>query len=203
MLCRLFFIILSLLLFNLGFSSSVVIAEEPTPQQQIQRCTELIKQNPKDSRSYEARAFWKGTIGDFDGSIQDANKALKLNPSSAGAYYVRGSAYAILSEKVEFGPHELRTKAINDYTKCLELGGPRADAYFFRGKVKACTREYDAAIGDFTAVISMQPDNAEAYFYRAGCYYAKKDTKTAYPDFKKAAELDPNNEKYQKYLSLY
>lgn len=200
---KLIFILTSAFLLNFNSAPGVVSANEPTPQESIQMFTELIKREPKNAMAYEARAYFKGMIGDIDGAFKDSNKSISLNPNSAGAYYVRGSAYEIFSEKEEMGPHELRTKAINDFTKCLELGGPRADAYFWRGKVRAAIRDFDSAIGDFTAAINMKPNDAEAYFLRGACYFLKKDTKAAYPDFKKAVELNPNHEKAQQYLSLY
>ena len=199
---KLFILLLSFLFVNVIFMNEIN-ANELTPQQNIAICTDLIKKNPKDAEAYSFRALFKGMIGDTKGCLKDVNYALKLNPSLANAYYVRGSAYCNLAEGLEAGPNELRTKAINDYTKCLELGGPRADAYYWRGAVRKTAKEYDAAISDLTIVINMKPKDAEAYFQRGLCYFFKKDTKAAFPDFKKAVELNPKNEEYQKYFALF
>ncbi len=203
---KLLFILLSMLLLNTGLSISTCDANAPmprTPQEGIQACDEMIKRNPQNAKAYESRAFFKHMLGDCDGVIKDANKALKLMPNSPGAYFVRGLAYAVLGDKDGFGPSESKTKAINDFTKAMELGGPNAGAYRWRGAVRKTARDFDNGIADLTIAINMDPNDAEAYFQRGMCYFLKKDTDSARPDFKKAVELDPGNEEYQKYYSLF
>ena len=107
--------------------------------------TELIKREPNNAMTYEARAFFKGLTGDIDGAFKDANKSISLNPNSAGAYYVRGSAYLIYGDKVGAGPNELKTKAIKDLTKCIELDGSKVNPYYWRGIARKSVRKYDAA----------------------------------------------------------
>ena len=63
----------------------------------------------------------------YDEAIEDMNKAIKLYPDLAEAYYNRGNLMAISGKLPE---------AYDDYTKAIELNPNLGEAYYNRGLVQ-------------------------------------------------------------------
>jgi tetratricopeptide (TPR) repeat protein len=63
----------------------------------------------------------------YDEAIEDMNKAIKLYPDFAEAYYNRGNLMAISGKLPE---------AYDDYTKAIELNPNLGEAYYNRGLVQ-------------------------------------------------------------------
>jgi tetratricopeptide (TPR) repeat protein len=61
---------------------------------------------------------------DYSEAISDLNKAIKLQPSFAYAYYNRANLYALSG---------MLPEAADDYTKAIELNPHFAEAYYNRG----------------------------------------------------------------------
>lgn len=69
---------------------------------------------------------------DYDEAIEDLNKALKLYPDFAYAWYNRANLYA-LSDKLP--------EAYEDYTRAIELNPQFAEAYYNRGLVQIVMKD--------------------------------------------------------------
>ena len=128
------------------------------------------------------RGIEKFRSGDLDGALEDYNRAIKINPGYAPAYYNRGIAYEDLGD---YG------NALMDYTKAIEINPYYVDAYNNRGCLLVEEGDYERAIKDFTHAINTKPDYATAYFNRGSAWRGLKEYKNAIEDFKKAMELDP------------
>jgi tetratricopeptide (TPR) repeat protein len=63
----------------------------------------------------------------YDEAIEDINKAIKLYPEFAEAYYNRGNLMAISGEL---------PAAYDDYTRAIELDDELGEAYYNRGLVQ-------------------------------------------------------------------
>jgi len=88
--------------------------------------------------------------------IDDANKAIRLNPKDALSYYNRGMAYA---NKMDY------VRSISDYTDAIELGldtTHAAIAYYNRGVSYKNKGIYFKAIADFEKASSLNPGDREA-----------------------------------------
>jgi tetratricopeptide (TPR) repeat protein len=161
---------------------------------------------------YTAKAKFESN--DYQGSIEEFNKVIALDPTYALAYAYRGHA------KVKLGNYadaiqdfnkavELRPKfdaayldrgyaknfsgdyqgALSDFTKAIEISPTYANAYTSRGEIRLKLKNYQAAINDFDMAIRYRPNYALAYFSRgiAKNWLGQKD---ACSDWNKAAQLD-------------
>ncbi len=84
-------------------------------------------------------------FGENKKALESCNKAIKVNPYNARAYYNRGFEYFS-------GEHE---KAIEDYSKAIELDPEHAEAYYHRGSCYSDLDEYEAAIEDYSKAIKL------------------------------------------------
>lgn len=79
---------------------------------------------------------------------KDYDKAIKLNPNNAQAYYMRGY------RKYQRGDDE---GALADFDKAISLNPNYAMAYYNRGIVKYRLERYSSAIDDWQKAIKLQP----------------------------------------------
>jgi len=103
----------------------------------------LIRNTPTPTPSGRVA---KQTKGDLDGAIADHNRALELNPKSAGYYNNRGLA------KRNKGDLD---GAIADYDRALELNPKYAAAYSNRGDAKHAKGDLDGAIADYNRAVQL------------------------------------------------
>jgi len=119
-------------------------------------------------------------LGRYLEVIQDANRAISLNPNHSYAYAARGRAYHWL------GQFE---KAFWDCDKAIQIQ-PNAWAFTCRGRANAALHQYDRSIRDCDQAILMDPKDAEAYEIRGLSYVlSKKSDKEGCRSLRKACEL--------------
>ncbi|MFZ2340440.1 MAG: tetratricopeptide repeat protein [Bacteroidales bacterium] len=68
-------------------------------------------------QAYSSRGGAKGYIEDYQGAIEDFNKAIRINPSDDKSYYGRGLAKIVLNQK---------ESGCSDLQRALKLGNPQA-----------------------------------------------------------------------------
>ena len=85
---------------------------------------------------------------EFEGALEDYNKAIELNFNDAGAYYNRGLA------KDNLGDHK---GAIEDYNKAIEFDSNDAGAYYNRGNAKDNLGDHKGAIKDYNKPLNPTP----------------------------------------------
>jgi len=162
------------------------------------------------------RAWAHVEAGDYDSGIADLTEAVRLDPTEASTYWVRGSAYyakrdygsaiADLTEAIRLDPtvavaYSSRgraycgkgdyDRAIADFTEAIRLDPTDAFGYCGRGLAYSDKRDYDRAIADFTDAIRLDPKDADAYWFRGMTYDSKGDYDAAIADYTQAIRLDP------------
>jgi len=147
-----------------------------------------------------AKGVEYGKRGMYEEALSEFNKAIQINPDSAGAYTDRGVAYLAMASSEKAGGKDLDkissnfNNAQSDFTRAIKLDPYFAAAYYNRGITYFA--EPEKAIPDFTRAIELTPGHAKAYYYRAVEYFNLKDYARSRADVKKAQGLgykvDPN-----------
>lgn len=123
-------------------------------------------------------------------SINDLDKAIRLNNNYASAFSNRGFVY--LNAKL-FG------QAIKDFNRAIQLEPNEAQNYVYRAQ---CNRPTDKnlAISDFNNAVELAPKNSYVYVARGNFYEQDlKDFSNALADYTRAIEL----ERRENELALY
>jgi tetratricopeptide (TPR) repeat protein len=120
----------------------------------------------------------KGKKGDLVGAVADFDRAIKVDPKNAVAYYNRAHAKRLKKDAAG---------ALADYNRAIEIDPQLAEAYFERGAAKAKSKDTDGAIADFSRAIELKSDYTLAYYNRGIAKKAKGDEAGAEADFKSAA----------------
>jgi tetratricopeptide (TPR) repeat protein len=68
---------------------------------------------PRNGFAYSNRSFCKLKLGDLEGAMDDANKAIKFNPGNSWAFKNRGLIY------IEMGKGQ---EACEDFNRAVNLG---------------------------------------------------------------------------------
>ncbi|WP_051410946.1 tetratricopeptide repeat protein [Synechococcus sp. CC9616] len=82
----------------------------------------------------------KYEAGNYQGAIDDFNKAIEINPQDADAYNNRGGA------KIELGDYQ---GAIDDWSKAIEINPKDAVAYLSRGVARELVYDLEGACRDW------------------------------------------------------
>jgi S1-C subfamily serine protease/lipoprotein NlpI len=177
-----------------------------------------------------ASALVKLDTDDYQGMLDDLNRAISLEPQNARAYYVRGiakenlrdkqGALADYSQAIVINPNyavayfyrgNIKSKlgdqrgAIADYGRSIDINPKFIDAYLQRGQAKGKLDEYEGAIADYNRIIAIDPKSAYAYFFRGYEKERSGNKRGAIEDMSKAAELfkqQGNAESYARSKSI-
>ncbi|MEP6946937.1 MAG: hypothetical protein ABJA02_13530 [Acidobacteriota bacterium] len=122
--------------------------------------------------------------GESADQIMFADRAIKLDPQNAFAYFIRGGGYFAISKYEE---------AIADASRVIEIDPTIAAPYFLRGSALLMLRPADwkIALADFDKEIELDPTYPNAFRMRAMIYTEHTDkAAAAFADADKAVGLD-------------
>jgi tetratricopeptide (TPR) repeat protein len=156
---------------------------------------------------------------DFGRAIADFNEAIRLDPKHAGAFTLRGYAYAFGSKKdfdraiadydeaIRLNPRSSRAlagrgfayykkndfdRAIADYDEALRLNPKATSTFSARGNAYASKNDFDRAIADYDQAITLNPKDAGSLYNRGQARLRKGDTERGNADIAAAKRLDPD-----------
>jgi len=130
---------------------------------------------------YLQRANYRARIGEFDGSIEDVNKALEFTPNNGSAYHLRSYSY-MMKGNLE--------AAYADYKKSVELKTTLQNPLLTRGYVFKIRREFERAVADYTMALEWKPNDAIAYVGRGTTYVLMGKIDLGLEDIKKGMTID-------------
>jgi len=121
---------------------------------------------------------------DYNGALEDYNKAIDLNPSYVDTYVIRGKLFIQLQKNA---------KALSDFNQAIHLDTSYFDAYLERAVLYKDMNDTNKSLADFDKAIEINPKDPFTYINRA---YLKRDLlhdkDGACKDFNKAEELGLN-----------
>lgn len=132
---------------------------------------------------YSNRGWALHLKGKNEDALQDAAKAVTLDPKSTDFLVNRSQIYLSLGKIAE---------AEADANGIVTLAPDKALSYANRGAVLIAAKKYDQAITDLDKAVSIDP-SPTAYYYRAQARNLKGDAAGAMPDVAKALELTPRD----------
>jgi tetratricopeptide (TPR) repeat protein len=188
-----------------------------------------LRIDPQCGMAYYGRSWVKISLGDYEGSLQDAKKGLLLDSKNPGMYFRRiGSAYDQMerypeaieayNEAIKFNSDrdegtiynrglcyfnmEKYDLALADFNRCLELDPDWAWAFSARGNVYLELKQYGRAIEDCTNAIKYNPNYQQAYIVRAYAHRAMGENEKAKADLKKVLPLTRTPQEKQRIQAL-
>ncbi|MFW9259666.1 tetratricopeptide repeat-containing serine protease family protein [Nostoc sp. CALU 546] len=156
--------------------------------------------DPQSARDFYARGLTKVAQQNYQGAIEDYNKAIHIDPNYAEVYIGRGVSYELLNNYEQ---------AIEDYNQAIRIDPNYAEVYFLRGhsysKLYSRLDNDEQAIKDYNQAIRIDPNYAKAYLLRGQSYYMLENNQEALANYQKAAQLyqqQGNIELYQLVLDI-
>ena len=174
--------------------------------------SDKIQKDPNNPDYYFCRAIESVSSYDYNGGLDDLNKAIEIDPNYSLAYFSRAYLnFKLLYNKVynEDKPmeyvDELTNKKmiypidptkkitlqsiIQDYDKAIELQPDFSFAYYNKANVLITQQDYKNALTLYTKAIELDPDFAEAYFNRGLTYLFIGQNEKGLADLGKSGEL--------------
>lgn len=143
-----------------------------------------IKDVPRRLAELHASSEEQLSRADFLKSLETCSAVLKIDPTSAVAFYRRGHCLRMLEEF---------DKAIADFNEALKLEPRYELALLARGDARFSLDDFDQAMADYDSVLAMNPHAAGAHYMRGRCWYQKGENDKAIGEYNAALQLDPDH----------
>ncbi len=139
----------------------------------------------ESTQKYLQKAASKITVKDYEGAIQDADRAIAEDPGNAAAYYYRAAANNLMGHFEE---------AEADATHALVMNPSDASLHDTRAWALNHMGRFRDAIADSNHSLEVNPANPYAFANRGYAYEQMGDLDTMLHDMKTAAGLSPQFE---------
>ncbi len=159
---------------------------EKNPQKAISLYTQIIRLDKNNVGAYNNRGALKVDLGNFEGAMQDLNKAIDLTRNDCSPYVNRAN----LKRKLED-----YNGAMKDFNKAIELNPTESELYNYRGILKTKLEDINGAIEDFNKAIELSPNDSGLYFNRAILRSKSEDDYGAIDDYTKSIDIENKNPK--------
>lgn len=156
------------LFFAFGADSTWVVAAEDGPR----------------GASALAEAYECASKGEIDRAMQKVNEAIRVDPTRAEAYTLRGWLW-VRKEDTE--------KALTDFSQAIRLDPKSSEAYGHRARVFISKSLFDEALPDLDKAIELNATDERAYYSRAEAWAGKREHKKAMSDLTSCLRLNPKH----------
>ena len=142
----------------------------------------LLRPSGPRAADLVGRAQEKRHRGEARGAVEDATRAIELEPGLAEAWATRGAA------RLDGGDAD---GALTDAQRAVDLDPRSTLGWLTCGAALDKKGDRKGAIEDATRAIELEPSRATAYSVRGNARFHAGDAKGALDDAKRATELDP------------
>jgi tetratricopeptide (TPR) repeat protein len=169
------------------FYMSDLFMKKPSPKNAINVMERLAQSQPKNKMAYIKLAELyiaigkKDEKGKYEESLQNIEKALKLDPNLPEAYFWLGYNYKEMN---------MTDKAIASFSKAVALKPDYEDAYVYLGLLSEEKKDPKAS-EYFTTAIRLNPKDTAAIYARGKHYQDIDSFQKAIDDYRKILDLDP------------
>jgi tetratricopeptide (TPR) repeat protein len=130
-------------------------------QQEVDRVTATLQQNPQDGAAYIKRARLRATQQNFAEALADANHAIALDPKSSAAYQIRSLVRHKLGDPPGAAQDQKQAETFR-LAKDLAQAEQRitanpldASAYLLRAETRQQQKQYAQALADYGQVLKL------------------------------------------------
>ena len=142
-----------------------------------------LGRNEMLAQVYAFRAQVAEKAGNYTRAMEEATKALKLDPRCVHAVANRGIFWHMLGDL---------DKAMADYNAAIELDPDNPEPFHNRAVTWAAKLEWDKALADYSRAIAISPDTCSNYYCnRAKAYNMKGAYDKAVADVTRCLQMDP------------
>lgn len=161
------------------------------PDEGIAACTKALQEAdfPLYIKAvvYDMRSKANHAKGEYARALDDASRAIMLNPAHPDFYNDRGLAFVSLKNE---------TAALADFNRALALNPRYENAYINRGNIFWYRGDVGRALADYEAALKINTASPEALIGRGNILKKKGDFAGAVKDYTRAVELRPGNALY-------
>lgn len=136
----------------------------------------------KDAVVSYSEATSKLRLKEYQGALDEIQKALKICPDSARYLAVRGRCYLGLGEN---------DLAMTDFNRSVSLSTSNPQAYYGRGSAYYMLKKYQEAFDDLSKAIQLNSNFTDAYLYRAYACEGLEKNQSALFDYQQVTRLRP------------
>jgi Flp pilus assembly protein TadD/class 3 adenylate cyclase len=130
------------------------------------------------------RAQARRLLEQYDRSIEDCNRVVKINKDEPRGYTCRGLDDHLANRN---------DAAVTDFSEAIRLNPAFALAYNERGVAYADLAKYDDAVRDYNMAVRLRPRNADFRMRRAAANVKLAHYDKAIQDFSEVIRIEPNN----------
>lgn len=156
-------------------------------------CGKAMELDDRLPLSRAAGSFMMTVVGprsDFDRGVEEADKAILLDPKLALGHAARAHALVGRGDK-EDRKSDFHT-ALLSASEAIRLDPNLSIAHEVRGNARRLLEDYDEALADYNAAGRINPDNPMIHVYRAMVWNARGDHDRAIGSATRAIEMAPN-----------
>ncbi|MEM4781989.1 MAG: tetratricopeptide repeat protein [Halalkalicoccus sp.] len=183
----------------------------------VERLTRILEEGD-DVRVLCLRSRAYLAAGRCERALEDADRAIEIDPENADAHIDRGNVFAergdygaateAYDRAVEIDPENARAyhnrasayvtfgdagRVMADYDRAIELEPEDSTVHYKRANALALAGRHEAAIESFNRAIEHEPDRSQTYNARGIARANEAGPSAALPDYDRAIELDPEN----------
>lgn len=145
----------------------------------------ILDEEPDNARAYESLGRCYVLKKDFAKAVANLDSAIWLNPKSATAFLLRGSANFNLNYK---------ERALDDLQAALKLDPKNVEALSWLAYAHVTSGQFREAQDDCTELLSLNPHSIDGFFFRCFANLQLGDFTAARADYRAAEQHGLNAE---------